>query len=169
MAQIRLDELAIREILDDPGGEVALWLEELASRAAGVARSTVRGRTGETLSSIATEMHYGPDYLSSEVHANYAVFFLEKGTKRHTIRAHGKYSLAHDKLDYFGPVVDHPGQPPHPFLTTGLWSLAELAAAAGAPGAQYAPGTGRVDLAPPAGHDAAGAGCQPGSWSCSML
>jgi hypothetical protein len=123
MADVRLDEGEVRNFLLDPFGEIARMLEFLAERAAQVARGTVQVDDGETLTSIATAVFHGPVYQSSEVSAGGAALFLEKGTKPHVIRSHGKYSLAHQRRDYFGPEVFHPGTRPYPFLTTGLWSL----------------------------------------------
>jgi hypothetical protein len=126
---IRIDEAGIQELMLDPGGPVALMLEDLATRAAGVARGTVRVDTGRTLGSIRTGSHHGPVYQSTEVSAKFAVFFLEKGVKPHLIFARGlDYSLRADiprpgGEGYMGPAVIHPGFPPKPFLTTALWSL----------------------------------------------
>lgn len=131
MARFRLDFGAITRFLHDPTGPVARLISQLTTDAAQVARAKVRVRTGETLSSIQEDVHFESDDPYGDIHggpwgevkAEFATFFLEKGVKEHLIFAHGDYSLAHEKIEYFGPVVIHPGFAPKPFLTTGLDSL----------------------------------------------
>lgn len=129
--RVKLEEAAIQEMLRDPAGDVAMMISEMVAHVAGAARAMVAKRTGQTLASIRSEMQYASNdpwdevhgYPWGEVYASYATFFLEKGVKPHLIFAHGNYSLAWEKLEYFGPVVQHPGMHPEPFLTTALWSL----------------------------------------------
>lgn len=131
--KVVLDETAIRVWLRDPFGPVSRLVRKLTDKAAEVARGTVHVRTGETLRSIETDFSQGAtlrDVQQGEVSASYAVFFLEKGVKPHIIVSHGDWSLhnpdaigAEYSNGYMGRVVLHPGFPPKPFLTTGLWSL----------------------------------------------
>lgn len=128
------DDTAIRGFLRDPVGPVARFITRLTQKAADVARGTVHVRTGETQRSIATDFRQGMTLdrvYEGEVSAQYAVFFLEKGTKPHVIASHGDYSLRADPTSRpdvrgrLGTEVLHPGQQPYPFLTTGLWSLSD--------------------------------------------
>lgn len=140
MARVRFSEAEIRAFLNDPAGPVAHLLQELGGRAAAFAKAKVRKRTtgspgksgrpgnsappGATAASIASALHTpGDDLPWAEASGGWATFYLEKGTKRHVIEALGPYSLSNLKTGYFGPVVDHPGARPYPFLTEGLWSL----------------------------------------------
>lgn len=149
----RFNDAEVRAFLADPAGPVAHLIENLGGRAAIMARAIVRKRStaspgksgrpgtsappGATLASIRESMHIGPApgsvhaYLQSigsdtpwsEISASGAAVFLEKGTKRHWIHSTGPWSLSNYGTGYFGPVVDHPGIRPYPFLTTALWSL----------------------------------------------
>jgi hypothetical protein len=140
--KINLDEAAIRRFMSAPGAEVALMLMELGQRAADVARAVVHKRTGETLSSIATHasetMFRGEPAPEVRVSGDYATILLEKGVKPHLILAHDLHdphgagmvtkdmewvAQSYQQHPFLGKVVLHPGFPPQPFLTTGLWSL----------------------------------------------
>lgn len=139
MAKVRFNEAEIRAFLSDPLGPVAHLIQELGGRAAVYARAKVRrqstvsmgksGRPGNsappgaTAASIQETLHADSEEPWEEISAGWATFYLEKGTKRHFIESHGDWSLSNLKTGYFGPIVDHPGARPYPFLTEGLWSL----------------------------------------------
>jgi hypothetical protein len=110
---IRLDDLAIEEILNSPTGLVAPMLADLAERAAEVARATVNVRVP------------GSDRTGRDSDAR------PPGFTRELIRPHvgwqdGKiYGSAVAPAD---PAIflEQPAEQLHreyPFLTTGLWSL----------------------------------------------
>ncbi len=76
------------------------------------------------MASIQEYLHAtGADTPWSGISAAGAAIFLEKGTKRHPIESHGPWSLSNYATGYFGPVVDHPGARPYPFLMESLWAL----------------------------------------------
>ena len=140
VVNVRFSEAEIRAFLNDPEGPVAHLLEELGGRAAVYARAKVRKKTTvsagkrgvgggfpaeETLASIQEYLHAtGSDTPWEELSASGAVFFLEKGTRRHVIESLGPWSLSNLGTGYFGPKVNHPGARPYPFLTTALDELA---------------------------------------------
>jgi len=135
----RFDESEIRAFLNDPAGPVAHLLQELGGRAAVIARSKVRKRAtsspgkggkgggfppGYTATTLADYLHaIGSDTPWEELAGSGATKFLEGGTKRHPIKAHGEYSLSNYATGYFGPLVQHPGARPYPFLMDSLWAL----------------------------------------------
>lgn len=142
MARIRVkfNEAEIRAFLNDPLGPVAHLMEELGGRAVVFARAKVRKRVtgspgksglpgdsappGATLASIQSMVHAdGTNLPSAEVSGGWATLYLEKGTRRHIIRSHGPWSLSNYGTGYFGPLVDHPGARPYPFLMESLLSL----------------------------------------------
>lgn len=123
VADVKLDEGAIRSILADPAGGLARMIREAAEGIARIARATVHVRTGETRSSIDTRYYDTPTSIYAVAHASYAVFFLERGTKPHLIESHGKWPLRSDEGEVFGRIVHHPGSHKAPFLTTGLWTV----------------------------------------------
>lgn len=45
----------------------------------------------------------------------------EYGSRPHTIRSHGPWSLRSDDGEYFGRVVHHPGTPAQPFMRPALY------------------------------------------------
>jgi hypothetical protein len=139
MAKIRFSEAEIRAFLNDPLGPVAHLMEELGGRAAVYARAKVRKKTkpelgkhghgggfpaGYTMSTIHEFLHAsGSTTPWEELSAAGAAKFLESGTRRHKIEALGPWSLSNFSTGYFGPVVDHPGARPYPFLMESLWAL----------------------------------------------
>lgn len=139
MATIRFSEAEIRAFLNDPLGPVAHLMEELGGRAAVYARAKVRKKTtpgigkhgrgggfppGWTASTVQDYLHAtGSDTPWEEISASGAARFLESGTRRHKIASHGDWSLSNYATGYFGPVVDHPGARPYPFLMESLWAL----------------------------------------------
>lgn len=135
MARISLNEASIEEMINDPGGDVALMVESLVAQAAGAARASVPVRTGATLASIRTEMHYGSHDPWGDVHGSpwgevssaYATSFLEHGVRPHWIWSHGSWSMRTAMDEYLGHLVLHPGIAPRPFMSTALWSV-QLAA-----------------------------------------
>lgn len=46
---------------------------------------------------------------------------VEYGSRPHTIRSHGRWSLRSDDHEYFGRVVHHPGTRAQPFMRTALY------------------------------------------------
>jgi hypothetical protein len=46
---------------------------------------------------------------------------VEYGSRPHTIRSHGRWSLRSDDGEYFGRVVHHPGTKAQPFMRTALY------------------------------------------------
>ena len=139
MARLRFSESEIRAFLQDPAGPVAHLMKQLGGRAAVYARAKVRKSTrytpgkhgrgggfppGYTASTIEDYLHaIGSDTPWAEVAASGAAQFLERGTKRHVIESTGPWSLSNYATGYFGPVVDHPGARPYPFLMESLWAL----------------------------------------------
>jgi hypothetical protein len=139
MARIRFSEAEIRAFLNDPAGPVAHLMQELGGRAATYAKAKVRKKTtpgagkygrgggfppGYTASTVADYLHAtGSDTPWEEISASGAALFLERGTKPHKIEALGPWSLSNFSTGYFGPVVDHPGARPYPFLMESLWAL----------------------------------------------
>ena len=137
--RLRFSEAEIRAFLQDPAGPVANLMKHLGGRAAVYARAKVRKSTrytpgkhgrgggfppGYTESTIADYLHaIGSETPWAEVAASGAAQFLEHGTKRHTIESTGPWSLSNYATGYFGPVVDHPGSRPYPFLMESLWAL----------------------------------------------
>jgi len=137
--KVRFDEAEIRAFLADPVGPVAHLIQELGGRAALYARAKVRkaprsspGRggmgggfpPGYTASTIQDYLHtIGSETPWEEIVASGAALFLERGTKRHQIDALGPWSLSNYATGYFGPVVNHPGARPYPFLLESLWQL----------------------------------------------
>jgi len=51
---------------------------------------------------------------------------VEYGSRPHTIRSHGPWSLRSDEGEYFGPVVHHPGTPAQPFMRPALYQKRRL-------------------------------------------
>jgi hypothetical protein len=136
--EVRVDDTAVNEWVRDPGGPLARMLSDLAGKVAGIARSVVRRRSGNTygrdipgtgaapgstLASIGTALHTGGTVPWAEASADMVGVFLERGTRPHAIRSHGPWSLENTESGYFGRVVAHPGTRPYPFLTAGLWSV----------------------------------------------
>lgn len=137
MSDFDADERGIRAWLLNPASSLGRMLREKADQVAEIARGVVRKRTGHTAATIKTGYHDGPVYQSSEVSAEGAVFFLERGNRPHLIISHGTWSLHNPapefhrpgrspyspNLGYFGHIVHHPGNDRAPFLTTGLWTV----------------------------------------------
>jgi hypothetical protein len=137
--KIRFNEAEIRAFLSNPAGPVAHLIQELGGRAAVYARAKVRRRAkatpgrggvgggfppGFTAMTVHDYLHaIGSDTPWEELAASGAAVFLEKGTKRHIIQATGPWSLSNFERGYFGPVVNHPGARPYPFLMESLWAL----------------------------------------------
>lgn len=137
--KIRFNEAEIRAFLSDPVGPVAHLIQELGGRAAVYARAKVRRRAkttpgkggiggglppGYTASTVRDYLNFvGSDTPWESIVASGAAKFLESGTKRHFIHASGPWSLSNFERGYFGPVVNHPGARPYPFLMESLWAL----------------------------------------------
>ena len=137
--RIRFNEAEIRAVLNDPLGPVAHLINELGGRAALYAKAKVRKQTryqpgkrgrgggfppGFTAATIHDYLHaIGSETPWSEVSASGAAIFLERGTKRHIIESHGPWSLSNYATGYFGPIVDHPGARPYPFLLESVEAL----------------------------------------------
>lgn len=138
--RVKFSEAEIRAFLNDPNGPVAHLLEELGGRAAVFARAKVNKRVvgspgksgrpgtstppGGTAASIISTMHASEAEVPwSEISAEGAAIFLEKGTRQHEIKSLGPWSLSNYATGYFGPLVKHPGARPYPFLMESLWSL----------------------------------------------
>jgi hypothetical protein len=139
VVRARFDEAEIRAFLNDPAGPVAHLLQELGGRAAAFAKAKVRKKAGYSAGKHGQGGGFPPGYTAAtiedylhaigsetpweELSASGAAKFLESGTKRHPIKALGPYSLSNVATGYFGPLVQHPGARPYPFLMDSLWSL----------------------------------------------
>jgi hypothetical protein len=80
--------------------------------------STIRTRYPGGLRGIVVVGGNAPGRLAHNVDYWAAV---EYGSRPHTIRSHGTWSLRSDDGEYFGRVVHHPGTRAQPFMRTALY------------------------------------------------
>lgn len=111
MADFKLDDAAVTELLDNEDGPVGTFLLELAEQAAAVARAKVRVRTDPTWSSRSDARP--PGFTKALISVNRG----HTGTGRPWASANAPADPA-IFLEY--PRED---REEYPFLTTGLWSL----------------------------------------------
>lgn len=123
------NEPGIRQLLTSPTGAVSRYMirkaQKVLAAASAILSAMVRDGTGELESSLIVQPVPTPAGMVCQVIADspHAKFFHD-GTRPHQIRPVNakvlRFTSSGGAIVFTAGPVNHPGTPPHPFLTSAL-------------------------------------------------